>query len=256
MNVLHELFGDPLKHAQTAKQAEPAGTTLSARQPQQGLLRSGLSLILATGAAYAFSFAVDLLVGGLIGIYPKTAFLPVATWSVISAVSILAARALSRCSRWLALPYAAFGALAVLGGMVGAHPHNFIVAAAMFLHTHFVWKASTRPTTQSHTPGASGSPRAKAGQWDALLSKCDLLMARDEIADMHRKLNAQAEREGGEYIFKNDYVAAWEAFRDNPNIGTARELLDVAPLLLQYFEMCSPGSSFYSTSRYLKERGL
>jgi len=73
---------------------------------------------------------------------------------------------------------------------------------------------------------------------------------------MHRMLNAQGEKEGGAYCFKNEYVAAWEAFRDRPTIDAARMLLDVAPQLLQYFEMCSPGSSFYSTSRLLKERGL
>jgi hypothetical protein len=63
-----------------------------------------------------------------------------------------------------------------------------------------------------------------------LLAKCDLLMARDEIADMHRMQNAQGENEGGAYYFKVEYVAAWEAFRDSPTIDTARLLLDVAPL--------------------------
>jgi hypothetical protein len=89
-----------------------------------------------------------------------------------------------------------------------------------------------------------------------VLNKSDLLMARDEIADMHRMLNEQAAKEGGEYIFKVEYVSAWQTFRDSPSIDTARRLLDVAPHLLEYFEMCSPGHSFYSTSRYLKERGL
>ena len=97
---------------------------------------------------------------------------------------------------------------------------------------------------------------SKAGQWDAVLVKCDLLMVRDEIAAMHRMLNAQGEKASGAYFIKNEYVAAWEAFCDKPTIYTARTLLDVAPQLLQYFEMCSPGSSFYSTSRLLKERGL
>ena len=96
----------------------------------------------------------------------------------------------------------------------------------------------------------------KAGKWDAVLGKCDLIMARDEIADMHRMPNKQGQKEGGAYYFKSDYVAAWQMFRDNPTIDTARALLDVAPPLLQYFEMCSPGSSFYSTSRYLREQGL
>ena len=91
---------------------------------------------------------------------------------------------------------------------------------------------------------------------NAILAKSDLLMARDEIADMHMMLNEQAAKEGGEYIFKTEYIAAWQSFRDNPNIGTARTLLKEAPHLLEYFNMCSPDHNFYSTSRYLKERGL
>ena len=89
-----------------------------------------------------------------------------------------------------------------------------------------------------------------------MLNKCDLFMARNEIADMHKMLNAQAAKEGGEYIFKIEYVTAWQAFRDSPSISTARKLLGIAPHLLEYFEMCSPGNSFYSTAHYLKERGL
>lgn len=96
----------------------------------------------------------------------------------------------------------------------------------------------------------------KAGQWDAVLDKCDLLMARDEIADWHKMLNSQAEKKGEACYFKKEYAAAWASFRDRPTIDTARMLLDVAPPLLKYFEMCSPGSSFYSTNHFLKERGL
>jgi hypothetical protein len=116
-------------------------------------MRLVLSLILATGAAYAFSFAIDLLAGGLLGVYPSSAYLPVVTWSVISVIAILAAWKVTRSSRWLALPYAVFGILATLGGMVGSHPHNFVVAGAMFLHTYFVWKATGPMTTQAHPSG-------------------------------------------------------------------------------------------------------
>jgi hypothetical protein len=100
------------------------------------------------------------------------------------------------------------------------------------------------------------APGTKAGQWDAVLEKSDLLMTRDEIAGMHRMWNTQGEKEGGAFHFKKEYVAAWGAFRDRPTVDTARMLLDVAPQLLQCFEMCSHGSSFHSTSSFLKERGL
>jgi hypothetical protein len=91
---------------------------------------------------------------------------------------------------------------------------------------------------------------------DDVLAKSDMQMARDEIADFHKMVNERAAREGGEYLFKTEYVAAWQAFRDDPNINTARKFLDEAPNLLQYFQMCSPGHDFYTTSRSLKERGL
>ena len=110
---------------------------------------------------------------------------------------------------------------------------------------------------QKTTTAPSAPDRAAQSQYrDAVLKKSDLVMARDEIADMHRKLNTQGAKEGGEYIFKVDYVAAWQAFRDGPSIDTAQALLDNAPHLLEYFEMCCPGHSFYSTARFLKERGL
>jgi hypothetical protein len=103
-------------------------------------MRLTISLALAAGAAYAFSFAADLLIGALIGLYPSTAFLPVVTWSILSAVAVLTARAISHGSRWLALPYVAFGLLALLAGAIGAHPHNFAVAVLMFLHAYLLWK--------------------------------------------------------------------------------------------------------------------
>lgn len=93
--------------------------------------------------------------------------------------------------------------------------------------------------TVSPTEAVEAS-HGQVAEWDAVLSKCDLLMARAEIADMHRMQNAQAEREGGTCYFKKEYVAAWESFRDKPTVDTARALLTIAPPLVQYFEMCSP----------------
>ena len=86
---------------------------------------------------------------------------------------------------------------------------------------------------------------------EAVLRKCDFVMARDEIAEMHRRLNEQGQREGGTYCFKNDYVAAWYAFRDNPNIQTARAFLEVAPPILVYFQQCSPGGMLCEPNSFL-----
>lgn len=104
--------------------------------------------------------------------------------------------------------------------------------------------------------GSASKNASGPAQWDAVISKCDLAMARDEIADMHRMLNAEAQKKGGKYCFKTEYATAWNTFRDNPTAASARILLSVAPQLLQYFEMCSSGSDFYEMSRHLKNRGL
>lgn len=62
------------------------------------------------------------------GFYPRTAFLPVVTWSAMSVIAVLAAWGISRNNRWLAAPYVAFGLLAALGGAVGSHPNSFAAA--------------------------------------------------------------------------------------------------------------------------------
>jgi len=91
---------------------------------------------------------------------------------------------------------------------------------------------------------------------DAILSKSDLPMVRDEILNLHRMFNEQAAKDGGKMAFKTEYVDAWYAFRDGPTVNTARALLDNAPQLLEYFEMCCPGHDFYQRARFLKDRGV
>ncbi|HLK64469.1 MAG TPA: hypothetical protein VKU19_13580 [Bryobacteraceae bacterium] len=110
-------------------------------------------MALAAGAAYAFSFAIDLLIGGLIGVYPSTAFLPVVTWSVISGLLLLAARAIvADRLRWLAIPYVLFGILATLGALVGTHFYSFGVAGLLFVHASVVWKAGQQKSAKQKGP--------------------------------------------------------------------------------------------------------
>ena len=254
MKVLDELFGDPLKHARKGIETKvPRDFSHSPAQEQAQERIRGVRIIsnFSDGGAYAFSFAVDLLVGGLIGIYPATAFLPVVTWSILSAICLLPACLLTRFSRWLALPYAGFGALAVFGGMVGAHSHNYIVACAMFLHTYFIWKGAKRMTTQPHVAGNPKVKGVKAGRWDDAINGCDFLMARDEIATLHRRLNEEAKQKSGEYLFTKEYVLVWDAFCNDPRIETARVLLNVAPSLLHHFQNCCPGGVLYATKHGL-----
>jgi hypothetical protein len=112
-------------------------------------MRLSVSLLLAAGAAYAFSFAVDLLIGGLIGVYPSSAFLPVITWSVISAVLMLVARTVVGFRlRWLAFPYVLFGSLATLAALTGTHLYNFGVAGLLFVHAFLVWKAGPQASSR------------------------------------------------------------------------------------------------------------
>jgi hypothetical protein len=91
---------------------------------------------------------------------------------------------------------------------------------------------------------------------EEVLAKCDLAMVRDEIIDVHRMMNAEAAKNGEEAIFRNEYAAAWCAFRDRPTIATAQALLTFAPQLSEYFAMCSPGHEFYERARFLKARRM
>lgn len=106
-----------------------------------------MAIALAAIAAYAFSFAIDLLLGGLAGVYPATAYLPVVTWSLIATVALVIAVKTARRSSWLALPFCAFGAVALLGAFVGTHPHNFGVAALLFIQAVIVWRMFRQPVS-------------------------------------------------------------------------------------------------------------
>lgn len=91
---------------------------------------------------------------------------------------------------------------------------------------------------------------------EVVLAAADLIMARDQMAYTHQMFNDEAAKKGGKYLFRNEYVAAWQAFRDNPTIDTARTFLAVAPPFLECLEQCCPGQSFHSAERFLKDRGF
>jgi hypothetical protein len=196
-------------------------------------MRTFFSFVLALFAAYAFSFAVDLLAGGLTGVYPDTAFLPVVTWSLLSVAAIWFAFRISANGGRLWLPYALFGLLAGVGGAVGPHPHNFVVMAALFAHALLVRKAGAIGYERSSDGPASESVVAPADL--RLVRRADLLMVRRDIAQMHQMANADASKTGKEAIFTKEYVTAWERFRDDPTPETAITLLRVAPPLRSFF---------------------
>lgn len=64
------------------------------------------------------------------------------------------------------------------------------------------------------------------------------------------------DKDGVKVVFKTQYVNAWYAFHDDPSVNTARVLLDNAPHLLEYFEMCSAGNDFYEPTRFLKDQDV
>ena len=110
-------------------------------------MRTGVAILLSAVAAYAFSFAMDLLLGGLVGVYPATAYLPVVTWSLIATVTLLVATKVTSRRNWLALPFAAFGVLALFGARVGTHPHSYGVAALLFIQAVIIWRVFVQPTS-------------------------------------------------------------------------------------------------------------
>ncbi len=96
-------------------------------------------------SAYSFSFAADLLVGGLLGVYPSTVFLPVVTWSIIAAIMGFIALLLAPTGRFLMIPFIAFALLALIGGIVG-HAYSLFVALVMIGQAIGVWFATRRRT--------------------------------------------------------------------------------------------------------------
>ncbi len=103
-------------------------------------MRLTFSLILAAGAAYAFSFAVDVLSGIITGAYSKSSALPIIIWSLISAVILFAAMAVSRCDKRMAWPYFAFALIAAFGGVVGAR-RDFVVAGLLAMNGIAIYTA-------------------------------------------------------------------------------------------------------------------
>jgi uncharacterized membrane protein YcaP (DUF421 family) len=78
--------------------------------------------------------------------------LPVVTWSLIATVLLIIAARISPRRTWLALPFAAFGALAVLGAVVGTHPHAYAVALLLFIQAVILWRVFRQPATTRSAP--------------------------------------------------------------------------------------------------------
>jgi hypothetical protein len=110
-------------------------------------VKNALAFVFACASAYAFSFAIDCLVGGLLGIYTGT-FFPVATWSAIALITGVVALRLAPQGRFLVIPSVLITLLAIFSGIVGRR-YNLIVAAVMLADSFGVWHMTVRSSVQN-----------------------------------------------------------------------------------------------------------
>ena len=127
-------------------------------------MKKALAFVLAAASAYALSFAADLLVGGLLHIYPSGVYKAVPTWTIITAVTGFVALAITRSRTPLLVPFAFITAFAAFGGLVG-HNYNFIVAGIMLLATLLVLTVTKPPTPAApYDPWTDKKPKPENPQ--------------------------------------------------------------------------------------------
>lgn len=237
-------------------------------------MRVVLGVVIAAGAAFAFSFAADLLFGAFAGVYPSTAYLPVTTWSLIAVAALVVAYRLASGNRWLSIPFVGFGGLALLGAVIGSHPHNYVVAALLLGESVVIW----RMAPASHLGGATSlseelatmnqgpdeldrlfnegvSKLGLAQAMEPFLDRCDFAVARRELSNVFEMANARAGRSGQSIVFKDEFVNGWKQFSSNPNAHTAKAWLAAAPeysnVICPYIIHSCPGGRYRMTSTSL-----
>ena len=96
--------------------------------------RNPVAFFLALGAAYAASFALDMFVGALAGVYsfsPLT--LPVFTWAVIAYSLFILSRHLRPQNRWICAAFYLIGGIAVFAGLLGPARYSILVGIPLML---------------------------------------------------------------------------------------------------------------------------
>ncbi|MEQ1936312.1 MAG: hypothetical protein ABL962_20850 [Fimbriimonadaceae bacterium] len=109
-----------------------------------------IAFILATAAAYSLSFGADLLLGRLWGLYDDTVWIPIAGWSVLCGAAVFGASLVARRTWVTWAPFGIIGVVVMFAAVVGPHPHNYLVAAAVFAVAYALYR-SQRPQTM-HRP--------------------------------------------------------------------------------------------------------
>ncbi len=93
---------------------------------------------------------------------------------------------------------------------------------------------------------------------EEILVACDFRLACKELADFFQMANQEAEREGKDVVYRQEFVSGWERFAKNPCIKTARQWLRESPdykdLILTYFRQCSPGGRLHFHDSYFRDR--
>ena len=81
---------------------------------------------------------------------------------------------------------------------------------------------------------------------------CNLLLAREEIKNAFDFADKEAKKNEEQIYYDPELLKAWSNFRDNPSEMTAKALLQIAPMLLQYFQESSLGGTFYNYNTFKK----
>jgi hypothetical protein len=102
--------------------------------------RNVAAIVVAAGAAYSASFALDMCIGAF-------------TWSGIAIILHLFARSVSARRVWIGTPYLFFGALAVTPGLVGPHKLDIAVGVPLILFgiLSILIERTRTPTTASRS---------------------------------------------------------------------------------------------------------
>jgi hypothetical protein len=94
--------------------------------------RNPVAFVLALGAAYAASFALDLIAGSLVGVYPfRPVIGPAFTWIGIACGLFIMSRSLRPQNRWICAAFYLIGGFACFVGLLGPHRYDILVGVPL-----------------------------------------------------------------------------------------------------------------------------
>jgi hypothetical protein len=85
--------------------------------------------------------------------------------------------------------------------------------------------------------------------WKRTLKKCNMALARRELAEFFQMTNRSAEVQDQQAVFKTEFVNGWNEFADNPCYKTAlawfKQAPEYAPMIFEYFQGSCPGGHLH-----------